>query len=83
MRTWAAISLAMLLDPGAIAAPMKETVELPTRMIFLAWNTSDVEDRMGARTAWTSDSALGTQVWVAVASRLSPMSSSYISLAFS
>lgn len=66
MRTWAAISRYMSLDPGAIAAPMNEMIELPTRISFRAWKVSEAEERIGAKTAWTRESALGTQVWVGV-----------------
>ena len=69
----------ILLDPGAIAEPMNDTVELTTSISFRAWKVSDAEEMTGATTAWTKESALGTQVCVDVLWRLSPMLSSYIS----
>lgn len=60
-----------------MAAPMNEMVQVATRMIFLAWKTSEAEEMSGPKTAWTRDKALGTQVWVAEASRPLPM---YVSL---
>jgi hypothetical protein len=41
----------MLVDPGAIAAPMKDNIAGPTRRSFRAWNVSDAEEMMGATTA--------------------------------
>ena len=36
IRTWARISRYMLLEPGAIAAPMKEMIAGPTKSVFRA-----------------------------------------------
>jgi hypothetical protein len=55
-----------LVDPGAIAQPINETMAGPTRNAFLAWNVSERDAMRGARTAWTSDKELGTQVPAAV-----------------
>jgi hypothetical protein len=63
----------MLVDPGAIAAPMNDNIAGPTRNNFRAWNVSDADEIMGATTAWTSERALGTHVWVALLSRSVPM----------
>lgn len=52
----------MLLDPGAIAEPMKDITEQPTRSDFRAWKVSEAEEITGATTAWTSERAFGTHV---------------------
>jgi hypothetical protein len=52
----------MLLDPGAMAAPMNETMHGTTRRAFRAWNVSDAEEMRGETTAWTSERAFGTHV---------------------
>ena len=41
----------MLLEPGAIAAPMKDIEAGPTRSAFRAWNVSEAEEIMGQSTA--------------------------------
>ena len=51
MSVWAAISLPTSFDPGAIAQPTKDTVELTTRMSFRAWKVSEAEEMTGAKTA--------------------------------
>jgi hypothetical protein len=63
----------MLGEPGAIAAPMNEIVVKPTMRGFRAWKVSDADARTGARTAWTSERAFGTHVWVFGLLRSSPM----------
>lgn len=63
----------MLLDPGAMAAPIKEMIHEPTSRILRAWNVSEAEEMTGPRTAWTSESALGTHVWAATPSRSAPI----------
>jgi hypothetical protein len=56
----------MLLEPGAIAQPMNDTIDGPTRRALRAWNVSDAEEIKGASTACTSDNAFGTHVPVSV-----------------
>ena len=73
IRNCAMISREILLDPGAIPAPMKEMTDRPTNSVFLAWNVSEAEEMTGERTACTSDSAFSIQVWDGVALRLFPM----------
>lgn len=63
----------MSFDPGAMAEPMNEIKEEPTRMNFLAWKVSEAAEMTGPRTACTRDSELGTQVWVSGLSRALPM----------
>ena len=63
----------MLVEPGAMAAPIKEIIEGPTKRAFRTWNVSDAEEITGATTACTSERALGTHVWVFVLFKSSPM----------
>ncbi len=56
------MSLYMLWDPGAIAAPMKEMIAVPTRRSFRAWKVSDADEMSGEMTACTRDNEFGTQV---------------------
>lgn len=63
----------MLVDPGAMAAPMNEMTHGTTRRAFRAWNVSEAEEMRGETTAWTSDRALGTHVCAAGLSRSLPM----------
>lgn len=56
----------MVSDPGAIAEPMNDITQHPTMMGLRAWKVSEADEMMGARTAWTRASALGTQVCAAV-----------------
>lgn len=63
----------MSLDPGAIAAPTNEMMDVPTSNGFRAWKVSDAEDIKGHITAWTSESELGTHVSAGELLRLVPM----------
>lgn len=67
----------MSLEPGAMEAPIKEIMQGPTSRAFRAWKVSDADEMTGARTAWTSERALGTHVWAAVLLRSSPMDESF------
>lgn len=75
----AAISLFMLCEPGAMAAPMSEINDDPTRMVLRAWKVSEAEEMTGPKTAWTSEREFGTHVCVCGLSRLSPIQSSCVS----
>jgi hypothetical protein len=63
----------MFWEPGAMAAPISDMSEEPTRMVLRAWKVSDPNEMTGPSTAWTRESELGTQVWAAVLLRLVPM----------
>ena len=63
----------MLPDPGAMAAPMNEMRDVPTSRLLRAWKVSEAEEMSGQRTAWTSESELGTHVWVAGFLRSAPI----------
>lgn len=41
----------MLVDPGAMAAPMKEMTEEPTSSVLRAWKVSEAEEMTGPSTA--------------------------------
>lgn len=41
----------MLLDPGAMAAPMKEINEVATSSVLRAWKVSEADDITGPSTA--------------------------------
>lgn len=73
IMTWAPMSLEMLCDPGATAAPINDTPIVETMMSLRFWNTSDIDDSRGASTACGSVSEFNTQVWVLVAFRLVPI----------
>ena len=51
IRVWAAIRRPMVVDPGAMAEPMKDIAQKLTRMVFLAWKVSEIDDMMGPTTA--------------------------------
>jgi hypothetical protein len=41
----------MLVEPGAMAAPMKEIIDGPTKRALRTWNVSDAAEMTGATTA--------------------------------
>ena len=63
IRVCAAMSRYMLPEPGAMAAPINEMRQLPTRSSLRAWKVSDAEEMSGEMTACTSESEFGTHVW--------------------
>jgi hypothetical protein len=48
---WAPITRKIVVEPGAIAAPIKEIIEGPTRRAFRAWKVSEAEEIRGETTA--------------------------------
>ena len=52
----------MSREPGAMAAPIRETMQEPTRIAFRAWKVSDADEMTGPKTAWTRESELGIHV---------------------
>lgn len=71
------MSLATLFEPGAMAQPTNDRVEHPTINNFRAWKVSEADAMMGEKTAWTSESAFGTQVSADVFPRSARMYESY------
>jgi tRNA-dihydrouridine synthase len=68
----------MSLEPGAIAAPMNDIVDAPTRINLRAWKVSDSDAIRGAKTACTTERELGTQVPATVLLRSASMYESYL-----
>lgn len=62
MRVWPAIRRPMLVEPGTMAAPTKESTQQATSSNLRLWKISDAEHNGLMIAAWTSTGALTTHV---------------------
>lgn len=83
MRHCAAMRRPTEWEPGATAAPTKDSAVQATSKLFRAWNRSDAEDKILEKTACISTGALGIHGVATPALTSAAMMSSYTSASVS